>query len=72
MILVLVLVTWQFFVFAKQAQATNAATWMLRIPAAPFWWAVTAMLGVSTLLQASVTVKYVRGDFPDEGSEIKG
>jgi len=72
MILVLVLMTWQFFVFAKQAQATNAATWMLRIPAAPFWWAVTAMLGVSTLLQANVTVKYLRGDFPDEGAEIRG
>ncbi len=71
-IFVLVLMTWQFLVFAKQAQATNAATWMLRIPAAPFWWAVTAMLGASTLLQAHVAVKYVRGDFPDEASEIRG
>jgi TRAP-type C4-dicarboxylate transport system permease small subunit len=70
-ILVLMLMTWQFFVFAKQAQATNAATWMLRIPAAPFWWAVTAMLAVSTLLQVNVAVKYLHGDFPDEGSEIK-
>jgi TRAP-type C4-dicarboxylate transport system permease small subunit len=71
-VIVLVLIAWQFVVFAKQAQATGAATWMLRIPAAPVWWAVAGVLWVSALLQAHVTLKYVRGDFPDEGSEIRG
>lgn len=71
-LVVLVLIAWQFVVFAKQAQASGAATWMLRIPAAPFWWAVAAMLWVSALLQAHVTWKYLRGDFPEESFGIEG
>jgi TRAP-type C4-dicarboxylate transport system permease small subunit len=70
--IVLVLMAWQFVIFAMQAQATKSATWMLRIPAAPFWWAVAAMFCISVLLQAVVAVKYARGEFPDEASEATG
>ncbi len=65
--IVLVLMTWQFVLFARQAQVTGSATWMLRIPSAPVWWAVALMLGISAALQIAVTVL---SHFPDEGPEI--
>lgn len=67
--IVLVLMTWQFVVFAKQAQATGGATWMLRIPSAPFWGAVAVILGISALLQIVVGFKILRGDHQDERPE---
>jgi TRAP-type C4-dicarboxylate transport system permease small subunit len=60
--IVLILMTWQFVLFAKQAQATGTATWMLRIPAAPFWWAVALLLGISAVLQVVVVLQ---GHHPD-------
>lgn len=68
--IVLVLMTWQFVLFAEQAQATGTATWMLRIPAAPVWAAVAAILGISALLQIVVGLKTLRGEYPDERPEI--
>jgi hypothetical protein len=65
--IVLILMTWQFVLFAKQAQVTGSATWMLRIPSAPVWWAVALMLGISAALQIVVTVL---SHCPDEGPEI--
>ncbi|MGP0091803.1 MAG: TRAP transporter small permease [Xanthobacteraceae bacterium] len=62
--IVLILMTWQFVLFAKQAQATGSATWMLRIPSAPVWWAVAIMLAISALLQVVVAVEILRGDHP--------
>ena len=44
---VLMLMTWQFVLFANQARATGTATWMLRIPTAPVWAAVALILGIS-------------------------
>lgn len=44
---VLILMTWQFLLFANQARLTGTATWMLRIPAAPVWAAVALILWAS-------------------------
>jgi TRAP-type C4-dicarboxylate transport system permease small subunit len=68
--IVLILMTWQFVLFAKQAQATGTATWMLRIPAAPVWAAVATILGISALLQVVVGIKIVRGDYRDGRTEM--
>lgn len=68
--IVLILMTWQFVIFANQARLTGTATWMLRIPAAPFWSAVAAVLGVSALLQIVVGIKLFRGDYADDHAEI--
>ena len=65
--IVLVLMTWQFVLFARQAQVTGSATWMLRIPSAPVWWAVALMLAISAALQVVVTVL---GPRPDGSPEI--
>ena len=67
--IVLILMTWQFVVFAIQAQATGAATWMLRIPSAPFWGAVAVVLGISALLQIVVGLKILHGDHWHEHPE---
>jgi hypothetical protein len=64
--IVLVLMTWQFVLFANQARLTGTATWMLRIPSAPVWGAVAAILGISALLQIVVGFKTLRGEYPDE------
>jgi TRAP-type C4-dicarboxylate transport system permease small subunit len=63
--IVLVLMTWQFVLFANQARLTGTATWMLRIPSAPVWGAVAAILGISALLQIVVGFKTLRGEYPD-------
>jgi TRAP-type C4-dicarboxylate transport system permease small subunit len=68
--IVLILMTWQFVIFANQARLTGTATWMLRIPAAPFWSAVAVVLGISALLQIVVGIKVFRGDYADDHAEI--
>jgi TRAP-type C4-dicarboxylate transport system permease small subunit len=66
--IILILMTWQFVLFAKQADASGSATWMLRIPTAPVWAAVAVILGISALLQFGITLKTVRGDYLAEPS----
>lgn len=65
---ILILMTWQFVLFTEQAVASGSATWMLRIPAAPVWAAVTFILGISALLQAVVALKTLRGDYLADAS----
>jgi len=67
--IVLILMTWQFVLFAKQAQATGTATWMLRIPAAPVWGAVAVILAISAALQIVVGLKTLRGDYEQTTAE---
>jgi TRAP-type C4-dicarboxylate transport system permease small subunit len=69
---VLILMTWQFVLFAKEAHLTGTATWMLRIPSAPVWGAVAAILAISALLQIVVAIKTVRGDDSDGRPELTG
>jgi hypothetical protein len=66
--IILLLMTWQFVLFAEQAQSNGSATWMLRIPTAPVWAAVATILGLSALLQVVVAVKSVRGDYLADAS----
>src|ERR1700722_2718971 len=61
--LVLILMTWQFIVFANQARLNSSATWMLRIPTAPIWAAVASIFGISAVLQIVVSIKTMRGDY---------
>jgi TRAP-type C4-dicarboxylate transport system permease small subunit len=61
--IILILMTWQFVLFARQAFTSNTATWMLRIPTGPVWAAVAVILAISALLQAAVAFKTMRGDY---------
>lgn len=67
--IILILMTWQFVQFAREAYTTGAATWMLRIPTAPVWAAVALILGISALLQLVVSAQILHGDNPDERPE---
>jgi C4-dicarboxylate transporter, DctM subunit len=70
--IILILMTWQFALFAKQAAATGTATWMLRIPAAPFWGAVAVILGISALLQIVVSLKIALGRYSGGNPDLVG
>jgi len=61
---VLVLMTWRFILFARQAMLDGSSTWMLRIPTAPVWAAVAAMIAVAALMQLLVLYACVRGAEP--------
>jgi C4-dicarboxylate transporter DctM subunit len=64
--IILILMTWQFVLFAEDARVTGTATWMLRIPTAPVWGAVALILGLSAILQLIVGFKTLRGDYVGE------
>ncbi len=66
--IILILMTWQFVLFANQARLTGTATWMLRIPSAPVWAAVALVVAISAALQIVVGFKILRGYFPDSGN----
>lgn len=42
---------WQFTVFAGKIARANETTWVLKIPTAPFWYAVAGILWVAVLVQ---------------------
>jgi hypothetical protein len=62
--IVLVLMAWRFFLFARQSALDGNSTWMLRIPTAPVWGAVAAMIAVAALLQLLVLHACLRGAAP--------
>ena len=68
--IILLLMTWQFVLFAKQAHETGAATWMLRIPAAPVWAAIAAIMAFSAALQTVVTLRAHSSDEPDHTESV--
>lgn len=70
--IVLILMTWQFVLFAEQAHATATATWMLRIPSAPVWGAVAVILAISALLQIVVGIRILCGEDLDGYPEMTG
>lgn len=45
---------WQFFVFSGKIAHAHETTWILQIPRAPFWYAVTAILAIAVLVQLLV------------------
>jgi TRAP-type C4-dicarboxylate transport system permease small subunit len=47
---------WQFTHYAFTLAATKETTWILHIPAAPFWFGVAAVLWLSALIQCIVII----------------
>jgi TRAP-type C4-dicarboxylate transport system permease small subunit len=60
---ILLLMTWQFALFAKDAYSSGSATWMLRIPSAPVWAAVAMIVFISALLQLVVIINTAVGKY---------
>ena len=61
---VLVLMAWQFFVHASKIARANETTWILKIPTAPFWYIVDAMLWCAVAVQAIVVALEFLRAFP--------
>jgi TRAP-type C4-dicarboxylate transport system permease small subunit len=53
---VVLAMAWQFTVFAGKIARAGETTWVLKIPTAPFWYVVAAILWASVLVQAIVVV----------------
>jgi TRAP-type C4-dicarboxylate transport system permease small subunit len=64
---VLALMAWQFWVYAGELVETGERTYVLKIPAAPFWYAADVILWIATAVQLIVIaldVSYVLGAQP--------
>lgn len=52
--IVVAALAWQFTLYAGKLARANETTWILKLPVAPFWYAVAAILWVAVLVQAIV------------------
>lgn len=50
--LVMAAIAWQFTVFAGKIARVGETTWILKIPTAPFWYTVAAILWIGVAVQA--------------------
>ena len=53
---VVVAMAWQFTLFAGKMARANETTWVLKIPTAPFWYGVSAILWLAVVVQCIVLV----------------
>jgi TRAP-type C4-dicarboxylate transport system permease small subunit len=53
---VMIAMAWQFTVFAGKIARVGETTWVLKIPTAPFWYTVAAILWISVAVQAIVVI----------------
>lgn len=60
------LMTWQYFRYSAEMTQANEATAILRWPTGPWWWAVTAMIVVTTLVACVVFARELVGGTPSE------
>ena len=67
---VLGLMAWRFVLFARQAVLDGNSTWMLRIPTAPVWGAVAAMIVVAALMQLLVVHACIVGVAPERAEHV--
>jgi TRAP-type transport system small permease protein len=47
---------WQFTTYAGKLARAGETTWVLKIPTAPFWYTIAAILWIAALVQAIVVV----------------
>ena len=50
--IVLLAMTWQFFLYANKLAHARETTWVLQIPTAPFWYGVGLIIACATGVQA--------------------
>jgi TRAP-type transport system small permease protein len=53
---VTIAMAWQFTAFAGKIAHAGETTWVLKIPTAPFWYTVAAILWIAALVQMIVVV----------------
>jgi TRAP-type C4-dicarboxylate transport system permease small subunit len=53
---VTIAMAWEFTTFAGKIARAHETTWVLKIPTAPFWYTVSAILWIAVAVQAIVVV----------------
>ena len=48
--------TWQFWIYAGELVLSGERTYVLKIPAAPFWYAADVIFAIATAVQLIVLV----------------
>ena len=56
---VLVVLTWQIWLYAEKMMRAHETTFVLQIPAAPFWFGVSVILACAVLAQVIVMLRAV-------------
>jgi TRAP-type C4-dicarboxylate transport system permease small subunit len=51
---VMVGIAWQFFLFAQKTGQAGDVTWLMNLPKAPFWFAVSSILAFGAIVQLYV------------------
>jgi TRAP-type transport system small permease protein len=59
--IVMAAMCWQFYLYAGKIAQANETTWVLKIPRAPFWYAVTVILAIAVLVQLLVVAREIAG-----------
>lgn len=54
---VLILMAWQFWLFAMKTMRSGEITWLLNIPKSPFWFLVDAALWLTVFVQAALIMQ---------------
>jgi TRAP-type C4-dicarboxylate transport system permease small subunit len=70
MTVVMIAMSWQFWLFGIKTMRANDVTWLMNVPKAPFWFAVDGVLWVCVLVQAFVMVQTLMGKSPKHDTEI--
>jgi TRAP-type C4-dicarboxylate transport system permease small subunit len=63
-LVVLALMAWQFWIYAGELVATGERTYVLKLPAAPFWYAADVIFWIATVVQFIVVlldISYLTG-----------
>lgn len=55
--LIMVLIAWEFLVYAGQEASAGDTTWMLGIPVAPFWYLIDAIFWCAAAVQTIVAIR---------------
>jgi TRAP-type C4-dicarboxylate transport system permease small subunit len=57
--LVMVVICWQFFIYAGKIAQAGETTWILKWPRAPFWYGVAVALAAGAAVQAIVLLRQI-------------
>ena len=57
-------IAWQFFLFAQKTGQAGDVTWLMNLPKAPFWFAVSGILAIAAVVQLYVLSETCAGRGP--------
>jgi TRAP-type C4-dicarboxylate transport system permease small subunit len=70
-LIVVAAMAWQFFAFAGKTARAGDVTWLMNLPKAPFWFAVSGILSIAALVQAHVLFETLAGRLDKTRQDIR-